>query len=232
MNNNSMELAWPTGYVINPRQGLSDDIIQAFQSIPVPVLGDCLGRHIGTIGLKPYHGDLSQVLCGPALTVRVRPGDNLMLHKAMLISEPGDIIVVDGAGDTTQALIGGLMRTTAIASRIGGFVTDGAVRDVLEWAEGGLPIFARGNTHRGPTKEGPGEINIPISCAGLTVHPGDLIVGDADGVIAVRPNQLEKLLGDARAHLRKEARIRAQNASGASDVERFDSILRAKGLPV
>jgi regulator of RNase E activity RraA len=155
-----------------------------------------------------------------------------MLHKAMLMAEPGDVIVVDGAGDTTQALIGGLMRTTAIARNIGGFVIDGAIRDVLEWAEGGPPIFARGNTHRGPTKEGPGEINIPISCAGLTVHPGDLIVGDADGVIAVRPDRLDRILGEARAHLQKEARIREQNASGALEVERFDLILRRKGLPI
>lgn len=232
MNSNSSESVWPTGYIINPRQGLDNAIIKAFQPIPVPVLGDCLGRHIGAMGLKPYHGDLHLVLCGPALTVRVRPGDNLMLHKAMLMANPGDILVVDGAGDTTQALIGGLMRTTAIAKLIGGFVIDGAVRDILEWAEGGPPIFARGNTHRGPTKEGPGEINIPISCAGLTVHPGDLIVGDADGVIAVRPSQLDRLLGDAQAHLRKEASIREQNATGAADVERFDSILRGKGLPI
>jgi regulator of RNase E activity RraA len=132
MNRSSAEPVWPTGYVINPRQGLNHDIIEAFRPIPVPILGDCLGRHVGGIGLKPYHGDLRLALCGPALTVRVRPGDNLMLHKAMLMAEPGDIIVVDGAGDTTQALIGGLMRTTAIARCVGGFVIDGAC--VTSWS--------------------------------------------------------------------------------------------------
>jgi hypothetical protein len=135
-----------------------------------------MGRSIGAMGLRPYHGRMSTALCGPAVTVRVRPGDNLMIHKALMMVEPGDVLVIDGGGDLTQALVGGLMRTAALAKKLGGLVIDGAIRDLQEWAEDGMPIFARGHTHRGPSKEGPGEINIPIACAGLAVLPGDLML--------------------------------------------------------
>ena len=95
-----------------------------------------------------------------------------------------------------------------------------------------MPIFARGHTHRGPSKDGPGEINVPIACAGLAVLPGDLIVGDADGVIAIPSVEAADILKRCKSHLEKEAKIRADNATGISDPERFDAVLRAKGLPV
>lgn len=224
---------WPQGYRINLRgTGPSADLIAAFRDVPVAVVGDCMGRSVGAIGLRPYHGDLATVLCGPALTVRVRPGDNLMIHKALFMAHPGDILVVDGGGDLTQALVGGLMRATAIARRLGGFVLNGAVRDTAEWAGGGMPIFARGHTHRGPSKDGPGEINVPIACAGLAVNPGDLVLGDADGVIAVPAADAAALLPAVRAHLEKEATLRQANQRGAADPERIDAMLRARGVPV
>ncbi|MGH8807426.1 MAG: RraA family protein [Noviherbaspirillum sp.] len=224
---------WPPGYRINPRaEGPAAELVAAFRSIPVAVAGDCMGRSIGAMGLRGYHGALDVTLCGPALTVRVRPGDNLMIHKALMMAQPGDVLVIDGGGDLTQALMGGLMRTTAIARKLGGLVIDGAVRDLVEWAQGGMPIFARGHTHRGPSKEGPGEINVPASCAGLAVLPGDLILGDADGVIAIPAAAVAALLPAVQAHLKKEAAIRTSNAEGTSDPERFNAILRKKDLPV
>ncbi len=225
--------AWPAGYRINPSTpSLPAALVEAFRIIPVAVAGDCLGRSVGAMGLVGYHGSLDTVLCGPAVTVRVRPGDNLMIHKALMMVRPGDVLVIDGGGDLTQALMGGLMRTTCLARRLGGLVIDGALRDRLEWAEGGLPVFARGHTHRGPSKEGPGEINVPIACAGLSVLPGDLMLGDADGVIAIPTAEAASLLERARAHLEKEALIRASNQAGTSDPERFNAMLRGKGLPV
>lgn len=225
--------AWPAGYRINPRKEfISPDLIAAFRAVPVAVAGDCLGRSVGAMGLRSYNSEINTVLCGPAITVRVRPGDNLMIHKAMMMAKPGDVIVIDGGGDLTQALVGGLMRATALARQLGGFVIDGAVRDLVEWAEDGIAIFARGHTHRGPSKVGPGEINIPIACAGLAIQPGDLILGDADGVIAVPSADVSDLLPKVRAHLDKEAKIRAENKQGTSDPERFDAVLRAKGLPL
>ena len=119
-----------------------------------------------------------------------------------------------------------------MAKQVAGLVLDAAVRDVAEWAEEGMPCFARGHTHRGPSKDGPGEINIPIACAGLAVLPGDLVVGDADGVIAIPAAEAAEVLEKTRAHLVKEAAIRESNRTGSSDPERFDAVLRAKGLPV
>ncbi|WP_342050165.1 MULTISPECIES: RraA family protein [unclassified Cupriavidus] len=224
---------WPAGYRINPRaDGPAAEIVAAFRTMPVAAIGDAMSRNVGTYGLRQYHARLDTVLCGPAVTVRVRPGDNLMIHKALMMVQPGDVLVIDGGADVTQALVGGLMRTTCIAKQLGGLVIDGAVRDLLEWAEEGMPIFARGHTHRGPSKDGPGEINIPISCAGMAVLPGDLIVGDADGVIAVPAAEAEDVLRRTQAHLEREARIRETNRTGTADPERFDAVLRAKGLPV
>ncbi|MBS3020471.1 Regulator of ribonuclease activity A [Comamonas sp. PE63] len=224
---------WPAGYRINPRvPGPEAEVVEAFKSIPVAAIGDSMSRNVGTLGLRQYHARLDAVLCGPAVTVRVRPGDNLMIHKALMMVQPGDVLVIDGGGDVSQALVGGLMRTTCVARKLAGLVIDGAIRDLCEWAEEGMPIFARGHTHRGPSKDGPGEINVPVSCAGMAVLPGDLIVGDADGVIAVPAADAAEILQRSRAHLVKEAAIRESNREGTADPERFDAVLRAKGLPV
>lgn len=224
---------WPAGYRIHPRAaGPEAGVVQAFKAIPVAAIGDAMSRNVGAIGLRQYHARLEALLCGPAVTVRVRPGDNLMIHKALMMVQPGDVLVIDGGGDVSQALVGGLMRTTCLARGLGGLVIDGAIRDLCEWAQDGMPIFARGHTHRGPSKDGPGEINVPVACAGLAVLPGDLIVGDADGVIAVPAAEAAEVLRRSQAHLAREAVIRETNRSGTADPERFDAVLRAKGLPV
>ncbi len=229
----SDNISWPAGYRIHPRAAGPDaETVAAFRAMPVAAIGDSMSRNVGTVGLRQYHQRLDTVLCGPAVTVRVRPGDNLMIHKALMMVEPGDVLVIDGGGDVSQALVGGLMRTTCIAKQLGGLVIDGAVRDLCEWAEDGMPIFARGHTHRGPSKDGPGEVNVPVSCAGMVVMPGDLIVGDADGVIAVPAAEAASVLARTRAHLLKEARIRETNRTGTADPERFDAVLREKGLPI
>jgi RraA family protein len=225
--------SWPPGYALHPRVNTLDpELVAAFRTVPVAHASDCMGRSVGTLGLHAYHHDLGLALCGPAITVRVRPGDNLMIHVAMQMAQPGDVIVIDGAGDLAQALIGGLMRTTAVARGIAGFVVDGAIRDIAEWAEGGIAVYARGHTHRGPSKDGPGEVNVPIACAGLSVAPGDLVLGDADGVVSVPAAQVAALLPQVRAHAAREDKIRAGNRSGTPDPERFNALLRQKGCPV
>lgn len=233
MTDTTQPVQWPAGYRIHQRvEGPAKSIVDAFREMPVAAIGDAMSRNVGTYGLRQYHARLETVLCGPAVTVRVRPGDNLMIHKALMMVQPGDVLVIDGGADVTQALVGGLMRTTCVAKQLGGLVIDGAIRDLLEWAEDGMPIFARGHTHRGPSKDGPGEINVPVSCAGMAVLPGDLIVGDADGVIAVPAAEAADVLRRTRLHLEREARIRETNRLGTADPERFDAVLREKGLPI
>jgi regulator of RNase E activity RraA len=231
---------WPAGFAIHARTAAPDPaLVEALRGIPAAIVSDCLGRTVGAVGLEPFHGDGSLALCGVALTVRVRPGDNLMIHKALTLAQPGDVIVVDGSGDVSHALVGGLMRLAALARGVAGFVIDGAIRDVAEWAEGELPVFARGHSHRGPSKDGPGEINVPIACAGLAVAPGDVVVGDADGVVAVAPSRIPQLLEDARAKLAEEEAQQLHHRASrtdpslrALDDERVDALLRAKGCPV
>ena len=231
---------WPAGWAIREREAIPDpELVEALRGVPTTIVSDCLGSCVGAVGLEPFHGDSSLALCGVALTVRVRPGDNLMIHKALTLAQPGDVLVVDGSGEMSHAVAGGLMRLAALARGVAGFVVDGAIRDVAEWAEGELPVFARGHSHRRPSKDGPGEINVPISCASLAVAPGDLVLGDADGVIAVSPGRLPQLLEKVRAKLAlEEAQQRHHLASRtdrslfALDDERANAMLREKGCPV
>ena len=232
--------AWPAGFAIHEREVTPDPkLVEAFRGVPTTIVSDCLGSCIGAVGLEPFHGDRSLALCGVALTVRVRPGDNLMIHKALTLARPGDVIVVDGSGDVTHALVGGLMLLAALARGVAGFVLDGAIRDVAEWADGELPVFARGHSHRRPGKDGPGEINVPIACAGLAVSPGDLVLGDADGVVSVAPERLPQLLADVRAKQAQEEEQQRHHLASRTDAalltrddERVDAWLRAKGCPV
>jgi regulator of RNase E activity RraA len=231
---------WPAGYAIHEREVTPDTaLVAALRGAPTTIVSDCLGSCVGAVGLEQFHGDASLALCGVALTVRVRPGDNLMIHRALTLVQPGDVIVVDGSGELSHALVGGVMRLAALARGVAGFVLDGAIRDVAEWAEGELPVFARGVSHRRPSKDGPGEINVPIACAGLVVAPGDLVLGDADGVIAIAPARLSQLLVDMREKEAQEEEqqshylaARTDPSLFARDDERVDAILRAKGCPV
>jgi len=233
MSQDSPHAAWPTGYLINPcADALPDGCVDFFRAAPAAVVADCTGLQVACIGLRPFHGVAGTKLCGPALTVRVRPGDNLMIHKALLMARAGDVIVIDGAGYLPRALVGGLMRATALGKGLGGFLVDGAIRDLDEWADGRIPVYARDHTPQGPEKHGPGEINVPVACGGVDIAPGDLVIGDADGAIAVPRKALDGLAERVTLHLRRESAILAQNAAGRPDAARIDDMLRTRGVPV
>jgi RraA family protein len=162
-----------------------------------------MNRLHGTRALKPYHRQ--GALAGTAVTVKTRPGDNRTLHEVYEILRPGDVLVVDGAGDLNQALVGEIMLARAKAIGVAGFVIDGAIRDVAAFRAGDFPCYARGVTHRGPYKSGPGEINVPVCIDGMVVMPGDLVLGDDDGVIAFPVSVAEELLALVRKQQAREA---------------------------
>lgn len=146
-------------------------------------------------------------IAGPALTVEVRPGDNLMIHAAIALAKPGDVLVIDGKGDLGSALIGSIMINACRRLGVAGIVVDGAVRDVEELAAIGVPTFAAGSNPNGPTKSCPGRINAPISCGGVAVRPGDLIVGDGDGVTVIERQAAASVLEIAAAKVEEERQI-------------------------
>lgn len=173
------------GIYIQPRIGGNSTAIEALRGLPTSVIGDVMGgRLVGTTALRPINRS-SVSTCGHAFTVRVRSGDNLLIHKALDMLEVGDVLVVDGEGDTTRALVGEIMMTSARVRGAVAFVMDGAIRDADAFEAHQFPCWARGISLRGPYKDGPGSINVPVTIGGMLVNPGDIIVGDGDGIIAV-----------------------------------------------
>jgi regulator of RNase E activity RraA len=176
------------------------DLIEAFRDAPTSVISDNLARLPGAIGLRPFHR--GGRLVGTAFTVRTRPGDNLAIHRALELVGPGD--VVDGGGDETRALVGEIMKTIAEYRGAAGYVIDGAIRDVAAFAASDFPCFARTAIHRGPYKSGPGEINVPVSIGGSVIAPGDIVVGDEDGVVSFPAATAAALLEAVRAQIARE----------------------------
>jgi 4-hydroxy-4-methyl-2-oxoglutarate aldolase len=178
-------------------------IVESARKFQASILADVGGRR-GTLGGRIQPLAKSMKVAGPAFTVEVRPGDNLMIHAALQLAKPGDVIVVDGKGDLSCALTGALMAAHAQKAGIAGFVIDAAVRDTEDCARGSFPIFASGANPNGPLKNSPGRINWPVSLAGTTVNPGDLIVGDADGVVVVPRETAADIVRGAQAKVDSE----------------------------
>lgn len=202
------------------------DIIKEFRGIPVANISDLMNRsgvldsRIQKIG--------GRKLLGSAFTVKTRSGDNLMLHKALQMAEPGDVIVVDAGGELKQAITGEIMMATAAQKGIAGVIIDGAVRDVEALQQMEMPIYAAGVTPAGPHKEGPGEINVPVSVGGVVIRPGDILVGDGDGVVVIRPEDVGDLIEKAHEKHKGERDIMKIIREGKRDYSWIDKELIAK----
>jgi len=203
-------------------------LLDAFRDVATPHISDNMNRLCGVVGLSRYNG--RGKLVGTAFTVKTRPGDNLMVHKALDLAEPGDVIVVDGGGALENALVGELMMLYAQSRGIAGFVIEGAVRDVAAFVASAFPCYARGHDHRGPYKDGPGEINVPVAIGGLVIEPGDIVVGDEDGLVALKPGEAKPLLAKARDWAAKEEEAKAAIRERRYDRAWVDAVLRAKGV--
>jgi regulator of RNase E activity RraA len=203
------------------------NVITMLREIPVAALSDNMHRNIGTVGLHPYHRPGKTTMAGTAVTARSRAGDNLTYLRALEFCRPGDVLVIDAGGDLNNAGVGGILSFYAAHIGVVGVVIDGALRDVAEIRERDFPVYARGVTHRGPYKDGPGEINVPISVGGMVVHPGDIVVGDQDGLLAIPQPGIEALIDRARAHLEAEAKTIQAMKEGRWD-RSFIDVLEAR----
>lgn len=207
---------------------LSLDLAQRLLGIPTSHLSDNLARLSGVTGLQRFHG--GRKLVGRARTVKVRPGDNLFAIKALMQADPGDVLLVDGGGDFNNALVGELALLYAQQRGCVGFVVDGAIRDVGAFRSHDFPCYARFATHRGPSKTGPGEIDVPVSIGGQIVRPGDVVVGDEDGVVTFPLEQAEGLIEKALQTAKMEQGIRDEIANGKVAQSWLTRVLEAQGL--
>lgn len=205
------------------------DIVRQASEYQAAILADVAGRrgalHGRVQALRP-----SMKVAGSALTVEVRSGDNLMIHAAMSLARPGDVLVIDGKGDQTAALMGTIMMTACQKLGIAGVVVDGAVRDALEIEQMGFPVFSAGTNPNGPTKFVPGRIGHPVTVGGVTVRAGDFILGDADGVVVVEREKIAALLPLAARKVKDEASRIAAIKQGDTAAKWLDAALRAAGV--
>lgn len=187
--------------------------IDAARIFAASIMADAAGRRGALDGrIQPLASHMQ--LCGPAFTVEVRPGDNLMIHAALVLARPGDVLVVDGQADTRSALMGELMCKHAVAAGLTGLVLDGAIRDRGDLREGNFPVFACASNPNGPTKNLAGRIGHPVSVGGVTVNAGDLVSADQDGVLVVPRQDIDIVMEGARKKVQVEHKRREDIANG------------------
>lgn len=221
-----------TGFrVLRRRRQVGPDVVDRFRTVPVANVSDVMAR-MAAAGprLRPLHA--AGGLAGPAVTVRTRPGDNLMIHKALDMAVAGDVVVVDGGGDLTNALMGELMLAYAEKKGLAGVVLNGAVRDYGWVRQSRFPLYAAGVTHRGPYKDGPGEVNVIIAVDGMVIEPGDLVLGDEDGLVCVPYDRVEEVHAAATGKHRAEAEQMRAIEEGRNDRAWVDAALTRLGCTI
>ena len=227
-----MQATTPIGFRIHlntPRP--PEWVLAGFQGVPSGLVCDAMDRFWAMdYRIKPL--DPSSKLCGAALTVRSRPGDNLMVWKALDVAHPGDVLVIATQSHTASSTFGELVALAAVQRGLAGIVCDGLCRDVSGIRATGLATFVSGCIPSSPGKDGPGEIGGPLSCGGVSVHPGDIVVGDEDGVVVV-PLADSANVPDRLASLReKEQAVRDRILAGQVAHEWLDALLQEKGCEV
>lgn len=214
--------------ILSRRRVVAGEWVERARALPVANISDVMSRMAsGGATLRPMHA--AGGMAGPALTVKTRPGDNLMVHKALDMAVAGDVIVVDAGGDLSNAIFGEMMLAQAARRGVAGIVVHGAIRDAAAIRANRLPVFAVGVTHRGPYKDGPGEINGPIAIGGMVIQSGDLVLGDDDGVLAVAIDDCRAVIEAAEAKQAAETKQMAAIEAGTLDRSWVDASLRRLG---
>lgn len=218
-------------HVINKIERPPKDLIGRFRAIDTATVHEASGKK-GAVdcGIRPIARGVR--ICGPAFTVECHPLDNLMLHKALERAQPGDVLVTTTGGQHEGGYFGGLMGISAIARDLGGLAIDGCIRDSDELIRMGFPIFCRGFSIRGTAKNVLGLINHPIIFGGVRVHPGDLILGDDDGMVIVSRIECKDVLEKSHQRVENERKKTAQLKTGISSVElnKLDKVFQSLGL--
>lgn len=210
------------------------EIVNAFKKIPASNTADVMGR---SCAMNPrihlVSSPKAQMMAGPAYTVKCRAGDNLALHAALNHCEEGDVLVVSNEEDTTRAVLGEIMMAYLMyTKKVAGIVVDGPIRDIDEIAHWDFPVYCTGTTPGGPYKEGPGEVNVPVACGGISVNPGDIILADPDGVIVIPRKDSAQVLKDAQEFMEKDGEKLLKAKDGTVNRAWVDRLLEEKAFEV
>lgn len=218
--------------IAKSRGGFRAELIEEMSRFETPSVSDLMNRlYTVETAIRCLTAPTAERLIGPACTVKVFPGDNLMVHKALDVARPGDVLVIDASSTGLNAVLGDIISTKARHRGIAGFVIDGLVRDIEGIiALGDMPVFARGVTPIGPLHRGPGEINYPVSIGGIVVQAGDLILGDANGVVVVPHQSVEEVLTRLKRQAAGERDYLAAVADGTFSNAWVDKVLGEGGL--
>ena len=201
------------------RQLPNPQLMMQFKSIPASNTADVMGR---SCAMHPrihlVSSPLEQMMVGPAFTVKARAGDNLALHAALNFCQEGDVLVVSNEGDDSRALMGEIMMAyLKHTKKVAGIVLDGPIRDIDEIGKWDFPVYCTGTTPGGPYKDGPGEVNVPIACGNISVNPGDIILGDPDGVIVIPQKDMAVILENAKAFQEADEKKLAAAKNGTAN---------------
>ncbi len=205
------------------------ELVEAYAALPAANVADCMGRLSAlSSDIRLLSSPKREIMWGVALTVKARPGDNLMIHKAFDMAGPGDVVIVSNGGDRSQSLVGAILVTYAQYRGVAGLVFDGPIRDIADISKMPIPVYGVGFTPGGPFKEGPGEINVPIACGGIHVEPGDIVLGDPDGVIVVPRKDAAALLAEAQKFSASDHAKLVAAGNGTADRSWVGKTLAAK----
>jgi 4-hydroxy-4-methyl-2-oxoglutarate aldolase len=218
------------GVVVRNVPRVDADVLAELGAAGVATVHEAGGAGLLDPGIRPIQDGAR--IAGSAVTVSCAPRDNIMIHAAVEVIEPGDILVVSTTSPSTNGMFGELLATSVMARGCAGVIVDAGVRDISDLRRLGLPVWSRAVHASGTVKATPGSVNVPIVCGGATVGPGDVVVADDDGVVVVERERAPQVLESARERLKRETEVRARLAAGELGVDFYGFRERLEAMGV